>query len=153
MTSETTIDIPQQHLHQSTTARGDARTLAPLAHTSVGGPRRDAAGVRARPRHRHPHGRERRAMPLDFTLAEPVFDDAWTGILAQSLPFRAGYTVTAEVYDKDRGVQAVTYTVDGPGYDGAGAEGARAVLDRPRRDALGPVHVRRRRSRRGTSSV
>ena len=108
---------------QTTTARADARTLAPHGQMSTGGAvetvlafsadgvagTRAAAGEAAAG-----EAAAGEAATVDVAFAAPVFDDAWTGVVAQSLPLVAGTVLTAEVYDEDRGVQPVTYTVAGP---------------------------------------
>ena len=107
------LSVPMQGLEQRDSLRADAATLAPRLHRSTGGVAdvslefmdEGVAGTVA------PRSGATETV-LEMTDA-PVFDAAWAGEIAQSLPFRDGLVARAPVYSPQGGLTDVVYTVTG----------------------------------------
>ena len=112
VTTETTISVPMQQMEQTVTARADAATLAPLSSTTVGQGAASLAytdagvtGSRTNP--------EGETETIEAAFEAPVFDNAFSSEIAQSLPLDAGYSMRVEAYDPAQGVYSVMFRVTG----------------------------------------
>lgn len=108
--TETTV--PMQGMQQTDSLFADAETLAPRLHRSSGGAvvslefmDEGVVGTAIMP------GEATEAV-MEMTDA-PVFDAAWAGEIAQSLPLAEGLVARAPVYSVQGGITDIVYTVTG----------------------------------------
>lgn len=130
VTSETVTEVPMQNMRITATATADALTLAPRSYTTAGAPTDAAITYSAGAVAGTTTPKNGTPAPVAATLAQPVFGNAWTTEIAQSLPFEAGYMATVETYDAEKGVQTTTYTVVSPA-DAAGVPGWTVTAETP----------------------
>jgi hypothetical protein len=113
VTRVSALSVPMQGVEQRDSLRADAATLAPLLHRSAGGaadvsleflPEGVAGTVAPR------SGETEAVMEMTDT---PVFDAAWLGEIAQSLPLAEGLVARVPVYSAQGGLTDAVLTVTG----------------------------------------
>lgn len=136
-----TVSVPMQGMTQTDSLVADATTLTPLTHHSSGGPMEASLEFMSEGVVGMLTPRQGEATTVLLETYDPVFDSAWLGEIAQSLPLVEGTVVrvpvfvnqspeeliealltvsgqetlgerTAWVVDAQMGPQAVTYLVD-----------------------------------------
>lgn len=109
----TTVSVPMQGMEQRDSLRAVAATLAPRLQRSTGGPAdvslefmdEGIAGTVS------PQGGETVTV-MEMTDA-PVFDGAWVGEIAQSLPLAEGLVARIPIYSPQGGLTDAVLTVTG----------------------------------------
>lgn len=113
VTRVSVLSVPMQGIEQRDSLRADAATLTPLLHRSAGGaadvsleflPEGVAGTVAPR------SGETETVMEMTDT---PVFDAAWVGEIAQSLPFEEGLVARVPIYSPQGGLTDAVLTVTG----------------------------------------
>ena len=110
-----TVSIPMQGTTQTDSVRADATTLVPMTHHSTGGQQEASLEFMAEGVVGMLTPREGEATAVTLLTDAPVFDTAWAGEIARSLPFAEGAVFKAAAFAGQSPEAAVdlVYTVTG----------------------------------------